>query len=124
MNLVDSSGWLEYFADGKNAKYFAPVIENTNKLMVSAINLYEVFKKVLLVKDEKHALQAIGLMQQAKVIPINSSIAINAAKFSYENKIPMADSIIYITAKQFNAIVWTQDSDFKDLKGVKFIRKK
>jgi len=124
MNLVDSSGWLEYFADGKNAKYFAPVIEKTNKLLVSSINLYEVFKKVLQVKDEKHALQAIGLMQQAKVIQIDSTIAINAAKFSYEKKIPMADSLIYITARKFKAKVWTQDSDFKDLEGVEFIRKK
>jgi len=124
MNLVDSSGWLEYFADGKNAKYFAPVIEKTNKLLVSSINLYEVFKKVLQVKDEKHALQAIGLMQQAKVIQVDSTIAINAARFSYENRIPMADSLIYITARKFKAIVWTQDTDFKDLEGVKFITKK
>ena len=124
MNLVDSSGWLEYFTDGKNAKFFAPIIEDTKKLMVSTINLYEIFKKILKEKDENSALQAIGLMQQAKVVEVNTSIAISAAKTSYEKNIPMADSLIYTTARFFNATVWTQDYDFKNLEGVKFIKKK
>ena len=123
MNLVDSSGWLEYLADSKNAKLFAPAIEKTDELIVSTINIYEVYKKILLEKDENTAIQVIGLMQQAKVIVVNSSIAIQAAKLSYEQKIPMADSIIYITAKQNNGIVWTQDSDFKDLDDVKYFKK-
>ena len=110
MNLVDSSGWLEYLADSKNAKLFAPAIEKTDELIVSTINIYEVYKKILLEKDENSAIQVIGLMQQAKVIVVNSSIAIQAAKLSYGQKISMADSIIYITAKQNNGIVWTQDS--------------
>ena len=62
MNLVDSSGWLEYFTDDKNAKYFAPVIENTNELIVSTINIYEVYKKILIMIDENTALEAIALM--------------------------------------------------------------
>ena len=123
MNLVDSSGWLEYLADSKNAKLFAPAIEKTNELLISTINLYEVFKKILVEKDESTAIQVISLMQQAKVMEINSSIAIQAAKFSYEKKIPMVDSIIYITAKQNNGIVWTQDADFKDLANVKYFKK-
>ena len=123
MNLVDSSGWLEYLADSKNAKLFAPAIEKTDELMVSTINIYEVYKKILHEKDENSAIQVIGLMQQAKVIVVNSSIAIQAAKLSYGQKIPMADSIIYITAKQNNGIVWTQDSDFKDLDDVKYFKK-
>lgn len=123
MNLVDSSGWLEYLADGKNAKLFAPAIEKTDELIVSTINVYEIYKKILLEKDENSAMQVIGLMQQAKVIAVNSTIAIHAAKLSYEQKIPMADSLIYITAKQNNAIVWTQDADFKDLDGVKYFKK-
>ena len=123
MNLVDSSGWLEYLADSKNAKLFAPAIEKTDELIVSTINIYEVYKKILHEKDENSAIQVIGLMQQAKVIVVNSSIAIQAAKLSFEQKIPMADSIIYITAKQNNGIVWTQDSDFKDLDDVKYFKK-
>jgi toxin FitB len=124
MNLVDSSGWLEYFANGKNAKFFAPVIEDTKELIVSTINLYEIFKKILKEKDENSALQAIALMQQAKVVEVNTTIAISAAKISYDKNIPMADSLIYTTARFFNATVWTQDYDFKDLDGVKFIKKK
>ncbi|RJP57114.1 MAG: type II toxin-antitoxin system VapC family toxin [Melioribacteraceae bacterium] len=123
MNLVDSSGWLEYLADSKNAKNFASAIENTDELIVSTINIYEIYKKVLLEKDENYALQVIALMQQAKVIEVSSSIAIAAAKFSFEQKIPMADSIIYITAKVNDAIVWTQDIDFKGLDGVKYFKK-
>ncbi len=123
MNLVDSSGWLEYFTDGKNAKFFVQVIENTEELMVSTINLYEVYKKILLEKNEDAALQAIGLMQQAKVAEITSSIAIMAAKLSYELKLPMADSLIYSTARTHDATVWTQDADFKDLEEVKYFKK-
>jgi len=123
VNVVDSSGWLEYLADSKNAKLFASAIEKTDELVVSTINLYEVYKKILLEKDENAAIQVVGLMQQAKVIEVNSSIAIQAAKLSFEQKIPMADSLIYITAKQNNAIVWTRDIDFKDLDGVKYFKK-
>lgn len=123
MNLVDSSGWLEYLADSKNAKLFAPAIEKTDELIVSTINIYEVYKKILLEKDENSAIQVIGLMQQAKVIEVDSATAIQAAKLSYDKKIPMADSLIYTSAKQNNAIVWTQDIDFKDLEGVKYFKK-
>jgi len=122
LNLVDSSGWLEYFVDGKNAKFFVQVIENTEELIVSTINLYEVYKKILLERDGNSALQAIALMQQAKVVNITSSIAIMAAKLSCELKIPMADSLIYSTARIHDAVVWTQDADFKDLEEVKYFK--
>lgn len=123
MNLVDSSGWLEYFADGKNAKFFVQTIENTEELIVSTINLYEVFKKVLIERSEDSALQAVALMQQAKVVDVTSAIAIMAAKLSYRLGIPMADSLIYSTARIYDAVIWTQDVDFKDLEGVKYFRK-
>lgn len=123
MNLVDSSGWLEYFTDGKNAEYFAPVIENTENLIVSVINLYEVYKKISVEKDENSAIRAVALMQQPEVIDITESISIFAARLSVDYKLPMADSIIYATAKFNDAIVWTQDSDFKILKDVKYFQK-
>ena len=123
MNLVDSSGWLEYFTDDKNAKFFAPVIENTNELIVSTINIYEVYKKTLIMIDENAALEAIALMYQGKVIDVTSEISIEAARLSAKNNIPMADSLIYVTARKNNAIIWTQDYDFKNLDGVKFIKK-
>lgn len=123
MNLVDSSGWLEYFADGKNAEHFAPVINDTERLIVSTINLYEVYKKVISERDEDDAIQAIAMMAQAKVFEITASIAMQAAKTSYLLKLPMADCLIYITARQQNAIVWTQDANFKDLEGVQYFKK-
>ncbi len=123
MNLVDSSGWLEYFTNGKNAKFFAPAIENSSELIVSVINLYEVYKKVSSEKDDESAIQAVALMQQPKVVEITSSISILAAKLSIKLKIPMADSLIYATAKIYSAIVWTQDSDFENLEGIKYFKK-
>ena len=120
MNLVDSSGWIEYFIDGKNADRFAAAIEDTERLIVSTLNIYEVFKKVIAERDENTALEAVAMMQQAKVIEVTSSIAMQAAKLSYIFKIPLADSIICITARENNAVVWTQDVDFKDMEGVEY----
>ena len=124
MNLVDSSGWLEYLSGSKNAKNFAEAIENTEDLLVSSINIYEIYKKILKEKDENTALQIVGLMKQAKVVNVTSSIAMQAAKLSYEKNIPMADSIIYTTAIVNDAVVWTQDVDFKGLESVKYFAKK
>ncbi|MEJ2052276.1 MAG: type II toxin-antitoxin system VapC family toxin [Calditrichaceae bacterium] len=123
MNLVDSSGWLEYFANTKNADFFARSIEDTDNLIVSTINLYEIFKKILRQKDENSALQAIAVMQQGKIVEVDSLISLHSAKLSIDFKLPMADSIILATARVFNATLWTQDSDFKNIRGVKYIQK-
>jgi len=117
---VDSSGWLEYFTDGENADGFADIIENTEELIVSTMNIYEVYKKVISQKDEDAALEAIAMMQQAKVVEVTSSIAIQAAKFSYIFKMPLADSIIFITARENDAVIWTQDAHFKEMDGVQY----
>jgi predicted nucleic acid-binding protein len=123
LNLVDSSGWLEYFSNGKNADIFARIVEDTENLVVSTINIYEVYKKILQQRDENSALQAIALMQQAKVIPVDSTLSLLAAKISIDLNIPMADSIILASAVSNNSTLWTQDSDFKDIPGVKYIKR-
>ena len=123
MNLVDSSGWLEYFTNGKNADFFAAAIEDTEHSIVSTINLYEVFTKILQQGDENSALQAIALMQQGKVVDVDSSISLLSAKQSIDLKLPMADSIILTTAHVFSATLWTQDSNFTDIPGIKYIQK-
>ena len=123
MNLVDSSGWLEYFADGKNADFFVSSIEDTENLMVSTINIYEVYKKVLREKDEESAIQAVALMQNSRIIDVDTSISLTAAKLSYDLKIPMADSLILSTARLYNAVLWTQDSDFENIPNVKYKNK-
>jgi toxin FitB len=123
MNLVDSSGWLEYFTDGKNAKHFAPVIQDLENLVVSTINLYEIYKKIIQQRDENNAIQAIAIMQQVEILEVTAQIAIDGAKISIENEIPMADSFIIATARSVGAKIWTQDYDFKGLENVMFFKK-
>lgn len=124
MNLVDSCGWLEYLADGPNATFFAPAIENTDGLIVPTICILEVFKRVLQQKGEDAALQAAALMQQGQVTDLDSGIAVTAAKVSHEIKLPLADAVIVATARIHNAVIWTQDADLKGVEGVKFVNKR
>lgn len=123
MNVIDSSGWLEYFDDGPNADFFAPGIENTPELLVPSICLYEVFKRILQQRSETDALQAVVAMQQGIVVELSPALAISAANLSAALKIPMADSIILATARANNALVWTQDADFEGLDGVRYVAK-
>jgi len=124
VNVVDSSGWLEYFADGPNAAFFAPAIEATRELLVPTLSLYEVFKRVLQQRGEGQALQAVALMQQGQVVDLTSAIALSGAKASIERRLPMADSIMLVTARLHGAIFWTQDADFDGIEGVKYVARK
>lgn len=121
MNLVDTSGWIEYFFGGQNASHFARPIARTKDLLVPTICLYEVFKKIHQVADEAKALQAVAHMKQGRVVPVTEEIALKAALLSLKHKLPMADSLIYATAQLSGAVVWTQDEDFQDLPDVKYI---
>jgi len=123
MNVVDSSGWLEYFADGENADFFTSAIEKTDELIVPAISLFEVFKKMRLQRGEQFAMEAATAMMQGRVIPLDATLALTAAKLSGDLKLPMADSIILATARAFNATLWTQDADFENVEGVKYVKK-
>jgi len=121
VNVVDSSGWLEYFAGGPNADFFAGAVEAIDELVVPTVSLYEVFKRVLQQRGESDALQAIALMQQGSVIELTSPIALDAARTSAELGLPMADSIILATARACRATLWTQDSDFEGIEGVRYV---
>ena len=123
MNVVDSSGWLEYFADEPNADFFAPAIENKKELIVPAISLYEVFKRVDQQRSEDDALKAVAQMLQGQVVELDAPLAIRAAKASLDLGLPMADSIIWATAIAHEAILWTQDEHFKDIQGVQYVEK-
>lgn len=124
MNLVDSSGWLEFFADGPNAEFFATPLKNVDELVVPTISIYEVFESVLRQRDESAGLQAIALMKQGLVVDLTINIAMMAAKLSLEHNVPMADSIILSSGRLYQATVWTQDADFKGLEGVEYIKKR
>lgn len=119
MNVVDSSGWLEYFADTDRARLFAKAIEDADRLIVPVISIYEVFKKVLRDRGEDVALQIVSVMQTGQVVNVDVSLALEAAHL----KMPLADSIIYASAMRHDATLWTQDEHFKDLPNVKYFSK-
>lgn len=120
MNVVDSSAWLEYLADGPNASFFAPAVENLRELIVPSITILEVFKRVLQQRGENDALQAAALMQGGRIVDLDAGLALSAAKLSAQLKLPMADSVILATARAHKATIWTQDADFEKLPDVKY----
>jgi len=124
MNVVDSSAWLEYFANGPNASFFAKPIEQVDKLVVPSLSMFEVFKRVLQQRDENDALQAVAVMQQGSVVDLDASLALSAARLSVEAKLPLADSVILATAREYDAVLWTQDADFKGLEKVQYRKRK
>ena len=124
MNVVDSSGWLEYFADGPNAGFFASAIEQAAELIVPTVSIFEVFKRMRQQRGDEAALQAVTAMMQGQVVELDSTLALSSAKLSDDLHIPMADSVILATAKAFNAELWTQDSDLQGIENVRFIGKK
>jgi toxin FitB len=123
MNVVDSSGWLEYFGKGSNASFFVPAITNLAKLIVPVITIYEVFKRVLQQRGEQDALNAFVFMHQGEVIDLNAQLAIEAARLSAVEQLPMADSIILATARTHDALLWTQDAHLARFANVQYIQK-
>ena len=120
MNLVDTSGWLAWFFGSANADRFAPALEDSDQLVVSVVCLYEVFKKVLLVADESRALKAVGHMKLGRVVPLCEDLSLHAAQLSIAHRLPMADALIYATALQEPATLWTQDAHFDNLESVRY----
>lgn len=123
MNVVDSSGWLEYFVNGHNSSFFAAAIEDVEHLIVPAITLYEVFKRVYQQRSENDALEVIAHMQHGTVIDIDMSLALEAARIAADEKLPMADSLILATAQHYQATLWTQDIDLQRFPNVQYIAK-
>ena len=120
MNVVDSSGWLEFFADGPNAAFFEKAILATDELVVPTISLLEVFKRVLQQRGENAALQAVAQMRQGRVVDLDAELALRAAQTGLSHKLPLADSIMLATARAHDATLWTQDADFEGIEGVRF----
>lgn len=123
MNVVDSSGWLEYFADSENAAIFAPVIGDSDHLMAPAICIYEVFKRILTQSRLSTVQTHIGDMYIGHIVDIDGSLARSAAQLSAQEKLPTADSLILAVVRAHNAVLWTQDEHFKGLAGVQYIEK-
>lgn len=123
MNVVDSSGWLEYLADAPGADFFAPAIEDLDQLLVPTICMLEVARIVHRQRGEDAALQALALMQQGQVVNLDSVIILSAARLGKAHKLPLADSVVLATARVHDSVVWTQDSDFEGLDGVRYTPK-
>jgi len=123
VNVVDSSAWLEYFAGGPTSDFVADAIEAPDELVVPTVTLYEVYKQVARQRDEGDALKAITLMRQGTVVDLTGPLALDAARLSAMHRLPMADSIILATAQSYGATLWTQDADFAQIDGVRYIAK-
>lgn len=120
MNVVDSCGWLEYLAGGPNADFFADPLADVASLLVPSISIYEVFKKVLVERDEGDALQAVALMQQGRIVDLEFADAIAAARLSVDYALPLADAVILSMARTHKATLWTQDAHFEGMAGVEY----
>lgn len=123
MNIVDSSGWLAYFADEPSAKHFQIPLQDIESLVVPSITIYEVSKVVLRESGENEALQAVAAMQKGSVVALTTRLAIAASRISLQYRLPMADSIILATAMDSNATIWTQDIHFENIPGVNYFQK-
>jgi predicted nucleic acid-binding protein len=123
VNVVDSSGWLEYFGEGPGAGFFASALEDTERLVVPTICIVEVFKVILRQRGESAALGVVAAMEQARVVDLDTVLSLSAAKLGVAHKLPLADSIVLATARAHTAILWTQDGDFEGLEGVRYRKK-
>jgi predicted nucleic acid-binding protein len=123
LNVVDSSAFLEYLLDSPASEVFAPVIEDTAQLVVPAIVIYEVTRRLRTVAGEAQADHAWTELTRARVAPLDADLAYAAALLGTQHQLAMADALIYATARQHGATLWTQDAHFKDLPGVRYFPK-
>jgi toxin FitB len=124
MNIVDSSGWLAFFADEPNAKHFLLPLKDSSILVVPTVSIYEVFKVILRESGEDRALQSIAATQAGRVADLTAGLALEASKLSLIHSLPMADSIILATARAFEATIWTQDADLEKIPGERYFPKR
>ena len=118
MSVVDSCGWLEYFANGPNADFFAPRIENEKKLIVPHVVVYEVTRRLVHQRGELAAKQALEFLGKGRLTGLDAAGLFSAAIAAAQHQLAMADALIWQTAVAHGAQVYTQDADFKDLPNV------
>ncbi|MDP3284563.1 MAG: type II toxin-antitoxin system VapC family toxin [Desulfobacterales bacterium] len=123
MNVVDSSGWIEFFLAGSNGPIFKPVIEQRDRLLVPTIAVFEVHK--ILSRSLPHELvdRCLDVMRLGRVLDFTDSRAVAASKVSRQHRLALADSAMYSMAMEYGATFWTQDSDYDGLEGVRFFTK-
>jgi predicted nucleic acid-binding protein len=120
VNVVDSSGWIEYLSGGRNASFFRKPIESGEPLLVSALSLFDVYRHMLRHVGREGALAVVAAMRVGTVVDVDDRLALEAAELSVGSKLALADSIILATARAHEAELWTQNADFKGPEGVRY----
>ena len=121
MNVVDSSAWLEYFADGPNAGEFAKAIESTRALIVPTLSLFEVFKRIAQQRNEDDALRAVAIMEQGRVVDLDRATAVAAARLGLDQRLAIDRRHRCSPPRSgIGATLWTQAADFEGLPGVRY----
>jgi len=120
VNVVDSSGWIEYLSGGGNAAFFRRPIESEEPLLVPALSIFEVYRHMLRHIGREEALNVVAAMRGRVLIELDDGLALEAAELSIETRLELADSVILATARAHDAELWTQDSDFEGLEGVRY----
>ncbi|MDO8458993.1 MAG: type II toxin-antitoxin system VapC family toxin [Burkholderiaceae bacterium] len=123
MNVVDSSGWIEFFTAGASGPLFKPVIEQRDQLLVPVISIYEVYKILSRKLPAGAVTSCIDVMRLGRVLDLTDRRAVAAADIAGKHKLAMADAVIYSMAREFDATLWTQDVDYEGLAGVKYLVK-
>ncbi|MCX7239382.1 MAG: type II toxin-antitoxin system VapC family toxin [Burkholderiales bacterium] len=123
MNLVDSSGWIEYLQDTARADLFATVIEDRYRLLVPTIALFEVHKVLSRSLPQTLVTQCLEVMRMGRVLDLTDARAIAASSVAAQHKLAMADAAMYSMALEFDATFWTQDADYAGLPGVRYCAK-
>ncbi len=122
MILIDACGWIEFFTDGPLSGQYEKHFLDLSRIITPTIVLYEVFKKVRRERQEEEVLITVAQMQKTRIIELTAEIAFTAAEFGLKHRLPMADSIVYATARTAKAQVVTSDPHFEGLDNVMFIR--
>ena len=120
MNVVDSSGWIEYFIDTVNADNFAQAIEKSALLIVPALSFFEVHRYLSKNTSAAQRDRCLDVMRRGSVVELTTVRAIAASDMALLHKLAMADAVMYSIAREFNATFWTQDVDYQDLPGVSY----
>jgi predicted nucleic acid-binding protein len=123
MNVVDSSGWIEFFQAGGNGPIFKPVIEARDLLLVPTIALFEVHKVLSRALAEALVTRCLDVMRLGRVLDLTDRRAIAASKAAKTHRLALADAAMYSMAQEHHAIFWTQDVDYEKLPGVRYFAK-
>jgi toxin FitB len=118
--IVDSSGWIEYFTAGTNGPLFRKVIVQNDRLIVPAVSIYEVHKRLSQLSPAHVVDECIAVMQKHRVVSLSAERAIAASQLAIKHQLAMADAMMYAVALEFDALFWTQDVDYKGLANIEF----